>query len=103
MSINMEAFAQFREGVNKLPEMVPPAPQRADADRVRAFEETIIKSIRPHQAMDLETCVHCGMCAEACHYYVSTQDANLRPFTNSPRCAVCISASWGPIVGCTSC
>ena len=79
MSINMEAFAQFREGVNKLPEMVPPAPQRADADRVRAFKETIIKSIRPHQAMDLETCVHCGMCAEACHYYVSTQDAKYTP------------------------
>ena len=79
MSINMEVFAQFRQGVEKLPEMVPPAPEMPDDERVRRFKETVIESIKPHQAMDLETCVHCGMCAEACHYYVATQDAKYTP------------------------
>lgn len=79
MNINMEAFDQFREGVSRLPEMIPPAPEMADDERVRRFKKTIIESVAPHQAMDLETCVHCGMCAEACHYYVATQDAKYTP------------------------
>lgn len=79
MNVDMEAFEQFREGVKRLPEMVPPAPEMPDEERVRLFKETIIESITPHEAMDLETCVHCGMCAEACHYYVVTQDAKYTP------------------------
>jgi Fe-S oxidoreductase len=79
MSFNMEAFAQFREGVRRLPEMIPPTPQMSDQDRVRAFKQTIVESTKAHQAIDLETCVHCGMCAQACHYYVSTQDPKYTP------------------------
>ena len=79
MNINMDAFDQFREGVSRLPEMIPPAPEMADDERVRRFKKTIIESVAPHQAMDLEPCVHCGACAEACHYYVPTQDAKYTP------------------------
>jgi len=79
MSFNMETFAQFREGVRRLPEMVPPAPQVSDQERVRAFKKAIVESTKAHQAIDLETCVHCGMCAQACHYYVSTQDPKYTP------------------------
>jgi Fe-S oxidoreductase len=79
MSMNMEAFAQFREGVKKLPEMAPPAAQMSEQQRVQAFKKTIVESIKAHQAVGLETCVHCGMCAQACHYFVATQDAKYTP------------------------
>lgn len=79
MTIDMQAFEQFRAGVKRLPEMVPPAPEMSDQERVQIFKQTVIDSITPHQAMDLETCVHCGICAEACHYYVTTQDAKYTP------------------------
>ena len=30
-------------------------------------------------ALRLESCIHCGMCASACHFYLSTQDAEYTP------------------------
>jgi Fe-S oxidoreductase len=30
-------------------------------------------------AIDLETCIHCGMCAEACHFYEATHDERYTP------------------------
>ncbi|MGB5464515.1 MAG: (Fe-S)-binding protein, partial [Sedimenticolaceae bacterium] len=79
MSVSKEAFEQFRAGVGMLSEMAPPATERSAEERVRIFKNTVIKSILPHEAMDLETCVHCGMCAEACHYYVTTRDPKYTP------------------------
>ena len=79
MSISKELFEQFRAGVRQLPDMVPPMTERSGEERVRIFKNTVIKKILPHEAMDLETCVHCGMCAEACHYYVATQDPKYTP------------------------
>lgn len=79
MSFNMATFAEFREGVAKLPEMAPPAPEMTDQERVQAFKKTIVESIKAHQAIGLETCVHCGLCAQACHYFVSTQDPKYTP------------------------
>lgn len=79
MTVSEEAFEQFRAGVGMLSEMAPPATERTDEERVRIFKNTVIKKIMPHEAMDLETCVHCGMCAEACHYYVATEDPKYTP------------------------
>ncbi len=30
-------------------------------------------------AMRLDSCIHCGMCAEACHFYIATEDAEYTP------------------------
>jgi Fe-S oxidoreductase len=30
-------------------------------------------------AFRLESCIHCGMCAEACHYYIATEDPQYTP------------------------
>ncbi len=30
-------------------------------------------------AVYLETCVHCGMCADACHFYEVTKEAKYTP------------------------
>ncbi len=33
----------------------------------------------------IEACVHCGMCAEACHYYLSTGDPELTPVAKAHK------------------
>ena len=33
----------------------------------------------------MNTCIHCGICAEACHYYCSTGDSNLIPAVKFER------------------
>ena len=48
--------------------------ERASRAR-RAFAARIDRQI----AVDLETCIHCGMCAEACHFYIATDDARYTP------------------------
>src|SRR6056297_1156901 len=30
-------------------------------------------------SLNLESCIHCGMCAEACHFYIATDDAKYTP------------------------
>jgi len=30
-------------------------------------------------AFRLESCIHCGMCADACHYYIATEDPQYTP------------------------
>lgn len=30
-------------------------------------------------ALNLESCIHCGMCAEACHFYIATGDPKYTP------------------------
>ncbi|MDT8448797.1 MAG: (Fe-S)-binding protein [Wenzhouxiangellaceae bacterium] len=30
-------------------------------------------------ATNLEACIHCGMCAEACHFYIATEDPKYTP------------------------
>lgn len=30
-------------------------------------------------AMRLESCIHCGICADACHYYIATEDPQYTP------------------------
>jgi Fe-S oxidoreductase len=45
------------------------------ASAMRSF----IGDIGPTVALALESCVHCGQCAEACQYYVQTGDARYTP------------------------
>ena len=30
-------------------------------------------------AFRLESCIHCGMCADACHFYIATEDPKYTP------------------------
>ena len=32
-----------------------------------------------YTATNLESCIHCGMCADACHYYIATEDPKYTP------------------------
>jgi Fe-S oxidoreductase len=56
----------------------PPKPlaQLADASvALRSF----IADIGPTVALSLDSCVHCGQCAEACQFYVQTGDPRYTP------------------------
>jgi Fe-S oxidoreductase len=50
-----------------------------DDERVAMAMEHFSKDFGAMSATYLESCIHCGVCAEACHYYVSTGDPKYTP------------------------
>jgi Fe-S oxidoreductase len=74
-SMRLEAF---EAAVRDLPHKAPPV-RMPDAERVNHAKRVMIEGLDSRTAMDLETCVHCGMCAEACHFYESTQEPRYTP------------------------
>jgi Fe-S oxidoreductase len=71
-------FEAFEAEVRELGRKAPPV-RISDEERVRRAKRVMIERLDSRSAMDLETCVHCGMCAEACHFYESTQDPKYTP------------------------
>ncbi len=49
--------------------------ERQVAGAMRGFAQ----EIGALSAFRLESCIHCGMCAEACHYYIATEDPQYTP------------------------
>lgn len=78
MPINMEIFAQFGEGIKHLAQMGQPIEMPAE-ERVRRAKETFVRKLDRNMALELESCIHCGQCAEACHFYVTTHDPKYTP------------------------
>lgn len=50
-----------------------------DDERVTKAMAHFAKNFGTTTAAYLDACVHCGMCAEACHYYVATGDPKYTP------------------------
>ncbi len=50
-----------------------------DEERVRHARDTFVKEFGVANASQLDACVRCGLCAEACHFYVATGDAKYTP------------------------
>lgn len=48
-------------------------------ERLRRAMANFAKNINRTTATYMEACVHCGQCAEACHYYVRTEDPKYTP------------------------
>jgi len=48
-------------------------------ERLRRAMANFAKNMNRTTATYMEACVHCGECAEACHYYVSTEDPKYTP------------------------
>ncbi len=78
MTVNMEMFKQFAEMLPRLGDNAQP-PQMTDAERVSTAKETFIRKLNGRMAIDLESCIHCGHCASACHYFVGTDDPKYVP------------------------
>ncbi len=50
-----------------------------DEERVLHARNTFVKEFGVANASQLDACVRCGLCAEACHFYVATGDAKYTP------------------------
>jgi Fe-S oxidoreductase len=51
----------------------------SDEARIARAKEAFIAGMDADMATYLESCIHCGMCAEACHFYLSTGEAKYTP------------------------
>jgi Fe-S oxidoreductase len=76
--MNAAAFDAFGSELSGLAASAPRS-TLSDAERVARAKEVIRRRVGAADAAYLETCLHCGMCAEACHFYVSTGDAKYTP------------------------
>jgi Fe-S oxidoreductase len=56
----------------------PPA-KTPDAGQVATALRGFVSDFGPTAALALESCVHCGRCAEACQFYVQTGEAKYTP------------------------
>ncbi len=69
---------QFRAATSRLRELAP-APAGTEAERVARAKAVFRRRLDAEMAVNLECCLHCGMCAEACHFYEGTGDAKYTP------------------------
>jgi len=51
----------------------------SDDQKVAKAKAAFLAGMTADMATYLESCIHCGMCAEACHFYIATGDAKYTP------------------------
>ncbi len=76
--IDMTVFKQFQEAIRHLGEMAQPE-SLTDAQRLARAKAVMHAKTDRALALDLEACVNCGYCSEACHFYQSTHDPKYTP------------------------
>jgi Fe-S oxidoreductase len=76
--INMDVFHGFLQAIHHLPEMAQPD-ALTDAERLGRAKAVMRAKTDRGLALDLEACVNCGYCSEACHFYQSTNDPKYSP------------------------
>jgi Fe-S oxidoreductase len=52
---------------------------RTPQDRVAGAMSGFAQEIGALSAFRLESCIHCGICADACHFYIATEDPQYTP------------------------
>ena len=59
----------------------PPAPKanRPDETHLAKAMRGFLADIGPSSALAMDSCIHCGRCAEACQFYVQTGDPRYTP------------------------
>ncbi len=53
--------------------------ERPDAERLTAAMTAFATDFGRDAALYLESCIHCGHCADACHFYLETRDPRYTP------------------------
>lgn len=76
--IDMAVFKQFQDAIAHLGEKAQPEPL-ADDERVARAKAVMRRKTDRTLALDLESCVNCGYCSEACHFYQGTHDPKYTP------------------------
>jgi Fe-S oxidoreductase len=51
----------------------------SDEERIRRAKTAFLQKLDGRKAVDIDTCLHCGMCAEACPFYETTQNEKYAP------------------------
>ena len=83
MSMNKEmqdSFAMFYGMSQSLKGLVEPV-EMEDDERVRKAKQVFLNKASRDTALNFEACVSCGWCAEACQYYVATEDPKYTPIS----------------------
>ncbi len=79
MTTEMEqTFSLFYGMVGQIGGLARPT-EMPDAERVHRAKRVFLEKLDADMAVELESCIHCGMCAEACHFYVGTKDPKYTP------------------------
>jgi Fe-S oxidoreductase len=80
MSANIQttALEQFRASLAGLGERATKSRATED-ERLEAAKRVMLREMDGAHAAYLETCLHCGMCAEACHFYLQTEQPKYIP------------------------
>jgi Fe-S oxidoreductase len=76
--IDLAVFHQFQEAIRHLGEMAQPVPM-TDEERVARAKDVMRRKTDRALALDLESCVNCGYCSEACHFYQADPDPDYTP------------------------
>jgi Fe-S oxidoreductase len=71
---------EFRAGLAGLAGRASKATHN-EHERLDRAKAVMLREIDGSHAAYLETCLHCGMCAEACHFYLSTEEAKYTPIS----------------------
>jgi Fe-S oxidoreductase len=56
-----------------------PAEERSNQARVAGAMSSFARETGALSAFRLESCIHCGICADACHFYIATEDPQYTP------------------------
>lgn len=76
--MNREMYAQFGNAIAHLAEQAPKV-EMPDAQRVQRAKAVMLQKMDRNLAVDLESCVRCGYCADACQFSVQNDDPDLIP------------------------
>jgi Fe-S oxidoreductase len=67
-----------------------------DAERVAKAMKGFVKDFGRTAAIYMESCIHCGMCAEACHFYEVTGDPKYTPIWKLEPVKQAYKREYGP-------
>ena len=73
-----QVFQGFAGQITQLREMAP-KPTLADEVRVQRAIDTLIAETNADEAVWLESCIRCGQCTTACHYFQATGETKYAP------------------------
>ena len=76
--IDMQRFEQFRDNIAAMGQIEPHSDLWQE-QRLANAKKVFLKKIDRTLATDLESCIHCGHCASACHFHESTQNPKYTP------------------------
>ena len=58
---------------------IAPEQAKTPEDRVAGAMRSFAHEVGALSAFRLESCIHCGICADACHFHIATEDPQYTP------------------------